>query len=177
MRRMGNWYLLNDEELQKKISLLGYDVLVGDEVSNSKIINKFRRFRSNICKVLMNQKCLAGVGNYMKSEILYQTKVDPFIDITDLSDEKIIEIYKFSRKIAKQAYEYGGATLYTFTGLSGDKTDFKDTLKVYSKSVCPLGHKIFKENTPDNRTTHWVPEIQRPTKKLDQKKQYPKRKR
>ena len=151
-RRIGNWYYLDQKQLNSKLKQLGFDVLTGKEQSKKDIVQQFRRFRSNICKILLNQKCLAGVGNYMKSEILFTCKIDPFVTISDLSDEQLYQLYQHSRIIAQEAFKAG-------------KTNFKDFLKVYHKDHCPTGEKVVwipKDKSHDRRSTFWVPSIQRP---------------
>jgi formamidopyrimidine-DNA glycosylase len=164
--KMGNFYYLNQKELDKKLNDLGFDVLIGEINTSKQVVKQFKRFRSNICKVLLNQKCLAGIGNYMKSEILFLCKIDPYLNVVDLSDDQIYDIYKCSRKIASNAYSLISEDSYK----SGT---FKDSLSVYQKSFCPSGEKVIrisKEDSPDNRATFWVKSIQRPSNKIVLKK-------
>ena len=161
--RIGYWEVYpSKKELTTKLKKLGPDIMSELPLDNSEILKCFRRFRSNICKVLLNQKCFAGIGNYMKSEILYHTKTDPHLNIVDISDDKLIEMYNFSRELAKKAFKHTlkNSSFYSFSGLSGDQSPFKKTLTVYGKSVCPRGYQVLKIVTPDKRGTYWVPELQ-----------------
>ena len=72
----------------------------------------------------------------------------------------LYRIYKAARDVASAAYAAGGASLYTYIDLHGDRTPFKDTLEVYDRTVDPLGHKVQRLATPDGRITHWVEAIQ-----------------
>ncbi len=156
--RMGNFYYLDKIGLNKKLGELGFDVLTGKEQNKETIVKQFRRFRSNICKVLLNQKCLAGIGNYMKSEILFSCKIDPYLGVGDLTDNQIYQLYQHSRKLAQIAYEAGQIS-------NGSYVDKKDILNVYKKEYCPSGEKvthILKDKSPDGRSTFWVKSIQRP---------------
>ena len=54
-----------------------------------KIIKNKRVSEKTLPEVLMNQKKISGVGNYLKSEILYASKISPYRLIKDLTDSEI----------------------------------------------------------------------------------------
>ena len=39
--------------------------------------------------------------------------------------------------------------------------NYSSQFLVYNQKSDPDGHEVIKEKTPDGRTTHWVPEVQR----------------
>ena len=41
---------------------------------------------------MMEQKIISGIGNYLKSEILYQSRISPHVLIHDLPDDKLREL-------------------------------------------------------------------------------------
>ena len=175
IRRFGNWrYFGSYSEMEReKLSKLGADILSAT-VPPETVVRLFRKYNhKNVCQVLMDQRVLSGPGNYIKSEILYECKVDPNCTVNSLSDDKLIELYRAANHIANAAYSSGGASLYTYTGMNGDQSDFKNTLKVYGRSTDPYGRKIevIPENkSPDGRTTYWVPTAIYPLKKISLKK-------
>lgn len=165
IRRFGRWTFTKDTELlSKKLKTLGHDPLNDPKLSNDKIIDTFRKYNSkNICKALMSQKLIAGVGNYIMSEILYESKVCPLASIENIPDENLIIIYKTIREIASNAYKHGGASLYTYSGMHGDQTEFKNELKVYNRKLDPLGNVVTRipdKESPDKRSKFWVKEVQ-----------------
>jgi DNA-formamidopyrimidine glycosylase len=163
VRRFGHWDYMERVDLTKKLQSLGSDILQ-ETLPSDMIIKNFRKHnKMNVCKCLMDQRTLAGIGAYIKSEILYMAKINPYSSIKDLSDIDLTNLYYAAKDIAKRAYEAGGASLYTYTGINGDKTDFKNTLQVYGKLTDPHGNsveKISDADSPDKRATHWVPNIQ-----------------
>lgn len=164
VRRLGLWHLLTKSELDREIAKMGVD-LVSNELTDTEILARLRHYNHlNVCKLLMDQhKALSGVGNYLKAEALYHAQIYPYACIKDLDDTTLLSMYHYVRNLARAAYEQGGASLYTFTGIAGDKSDFKFSLKVYGRKVDPLGHpvnKIKDLESPDRRTTHWVPAVQ-----------------
>jgi len=163
IRRFGTWEYLQPADLQKKLKTIGSD-LIDEELTREQAVNLMRKYNNkNICAALMGQKMLGGVGNYMKAEILYDCKIWPFAKICDLSDDELHNIYLASRDIAYRAYTYGGAALYTYTGMNGDQSDFKTQLRIYNRRNDPKGNPVEIINdkmSPDKRTTHWVPAVQ-----------------
>lgn len=163
-RRFGHVWYLTPREFQKQMSQLGPCILATEILSDAEVVKLFRkRNHTNICKVLMEQDTISGVGAYIKAEILYACKVHPLAAVKDLSDETLVALYHAARDVAHRAYVAGGASLYTYTGISGDRSDFKDELAVYGKSHDPLGNLVVRipdSESPDKRATHWVPELQ-----------------
>lgn len=164
MRNFGTFKFIHGRQLlDKKLKELGADVLteeytleyVKKNLGNSKLASK------TIVEVLMNQKKFCGIGNYLKSEILYATNISPHRKLADLTDSDIQNIFKHSREIAKASYGNGGGSAGDFSDLNSKKGNYKFQMKVYNKDKDPLSNKVKKETTKDKRTTHWVPELQK----------------
>lgn len=167
IRRFGRFDVYYSKaDLEKKLGKLGHDPLSEEILDNTNIIAKFRRHNhQNICKALMEQELFAGVGNFIKSETLYEAKISPHAFVSDIDDKSLLALYEAIKKIAKEDYESGGCALYTFSGVQGDQSDFKDTLKVYGhegKKDCNgyVIKRIPEALSPDKRSTFWVPEVQ-----------------
>jgi len=154
-------FLDSKRELDIKLSELGPDFLNDDEFDEAlftKILRK--RNKSNISTVLMNQKIISGIGNYLKSEILYAARINPHRSVASLTEENINKIYTEGRRIIKASYRLGGTSKKDYVHLDGSKGNFQDFLKVYGKKEDKLGNKIIAEKTKDGRTTYWVPNLQ-----------------
>ena len=68
------------EETNKKLLELGPDPLTHDisiEQFRTRLFKKNKKGEKTICEALMNQKTVAGVGNYIKAEVLWLSKVSP----------------------------------------------------------------------------------------------------
>lgn len=165
MRRFGSWTISDQRSvLNKKLRTLGPDMLTSPPIPDQEFIRIFRTYNSdNICKVLMGQKAVSGIGNYMKAEVLYECRISPWANVSCLSDSTLIALHKAIREIARKAYSGHGASLYTYAGTRREKGSFQDILKVYGKSHDPEGRvvEVIAENkSPDRRTTHYVPSVQ-----------------
>lgn len=160
VRRFGNIEFMNFEKLLKKLESVGPDMLNSD-VSFELFLSKISKNpNKNICKALMDQKVISGVGNYIKSEALYRAGISPHHSVKDIPLNKLESLCTWIKTICRKSYEQGGATLATYTDMDNNHGDFVFSFNVYSKDTDPLGNIVIRETTADNRTTHWVPEIQ-----------------
>lgn len=165
-RRFGSWtFTDNVALLDAKLAKLGIDPLdTSVSLTDSDLISRFRvRNSQNICKALMGQELIAGVGSYIKAETLYTAKIHPLALIKDIPDDALLTLYKAIQTIAQDAYIAGGASLYTYTGMHGDKSEFKTTLKVYGRTKDDLGNAVERipdSKSPDKRSIFWVPSVQ-----------------
>ena len=153
-------FVYGRHELLKKLSSLGVDLL-SQEVTNENFLEKMRRHDSkNICKVVMNQSVLAGVGNYIKAEALWMTRMNPNKAVSDFEDFQLLELKEALQEIMKSSYSHGGATFLTHTDFSGYKGEYTGRFLCYNRKIDAEGHKVIKTKTPDGRTTHWSVERQ-----------------
>jgi len=103
--------LVRVEELSAhKTSELGPDLL-GDEFDLAEAARRFfepiHRERQ-VGDLLMDQTVLAGIGNILKSEILFQAGVHPVRLAQQLSLHEFEHIVDLSRHYMRRAYETGG---------------------------------------------------------------------
>ncbi len=148
------------ESFHKKLNSIGPDLL-NDRVQE----NMFRTIlqtqkKKTIVEVLMNQKLVSGIGNYLKAECLYASRISPHRLCSSLSREEISTLFKNCRDIIKMSYDLGGATIQTYRQPGGEPGEFSRRFAIYGHKKDPQGREVIKEKTKDGRTTHWVPEIQ-----------------
>jgi len=160
-RNFGNWNFWNDKQnLDKKLSELGVDILLEHDLTKEEVVSLFRQKNDwEITKSLMSQKILAGVGNYLKAEGLYEAKIYPYAKVSDLTDTRLYILYKSLVRWAKYAYIVQAKNANAIH--EGSYQDFRSKMNIYSKDTDPLGNTITRStNTKDGRTTHWVKEVQ-----------------
>lgn len=118
-----------------------------------------RRYpKKQICAFLMDQQHFAGIGNYLKAEILYFARIRPNKTIAEITDQELETIRQQSLRIIVASYLRQGHTSRTYRGLDGVSGTFQ--VVIYNKSHDPLGNPIVKQEFGDKRTTHWVPNVQ-----------------
>ena len=160
IRRFGTLIFMHDEsELSRRLKGIGPDMLDPDTtlLDFQKAIS---HRRIPICRALMDQKILGGVGNYIKAEALYRARISPHRICSELTLEELQRLYDVTRWIMAKSLEQGGATFSTYSDMDGGEGSFPFYFHVYMKSACPLGYPVLREETEDGRTTHWVPQIQ-----------------
>ena len=104
-------------------------------------------------ELMSDQKLLiSGIGNYLKSEILYACKIAPMREIIHIHADRWRAIFKNSKKIS---------TKMTKALASKDIAAYESSMSVYSKKLDPYGHTVKTYSNKLGRTVHWVPEVQK----------------
>ena len=146
--------------LVKKLGSLGPDMLAED-VSDDLFIKRLRTKNNwNICKALMNQSVVSGIGNYIKAESLWLSEISPERLVRDLSDSERSVLNECTKQIMRTSYDSGGATFLTHKNFGGIKGDYSSRFLCYNRKIDAEGNVVLKTKTPDGRTTHWAPDKQ-----------------
>ena len=148
------------QSLFDKLRLLGPDLL-NDKIDASFFVQRLREKDDwNITKALMNQKLFAGIGNYVKSESLWLSEINPMLSINEISDETLEKLYNAVTSILHESYKSGGATFLTHKNFSGKIGDYSSRFLCYNRKIDAEGNEVIKTQTPDGRMTHWAPQRQ-----------------
>jgi endonuclease-8 len=94
------------------IEKLGPDVLHPD-TSYEDIIAQFRdeSFKNRkLTTLLLDQGFVSGIGNYLRSEIMFYAKVDPHKKLRAYSDDEKEALAKATVKLTERSYNTGGIT-------------------------------------------------------------------
>jgi formamidopyrimidine-DNA glycosylase len=160
-----NWGLVDvfftKNSFDEKMKEIGPD-WINDNITYDFFKSKitYSRIKNNqIVQFLMNQKYISGIGNYLKAEILYNSKIRPDRLLQDLSETDIINLYNSCVQIVKLSLESNGLTIKDYHTPCGETGSF-DTC-VYNKKKDPLGNDVITGKFKDaERTTHWCPSVQ-----------------
>ena len=106
--------------------------VMSDQWNQRTALAKVRAFpRAEIADVLLDQAIFAGVGNIIKNEVLFRTRVSPFAKVRTIPARKL-------RAIAADARTFSFRFLELRRIFS-----LRKNLEVYGRSVCPrCGGKI-----------------------------------
>jgi len=81
--------------LEKKLKELGPDIL--DDKTTFELFKKQIRKKVNenkaIGNVIVNQKMISGIGNYLRADALWMAKLSPFRKVQDISDDELKLLY------------------------------------------------------------------------------------
>jgi len=163
IRRFGRVEFAKEfNEIEDILKDLGPDV-VNDKGFLFKTFSEIaeKKKKLNITKFLMNQHIISGIGNYLKSEILYESRISPHRTVGSLDKSELKELYINIKKIPQLSLQFNGMSKSDYKDIDGKKGDFEKFLKVYCRLKDNDGNKIIKEKTKDSRTTYWVPDLQK----------------
>lgn len=158
---------LTDRELARHRSLrsLGPDLL--DAAFDP--IEVMRRIRAHpataVSDVLLDQRVVAGIGNVLKSEILFGAGVDPFSRVDRLSDDDLRRIIDVARELLRANVLTADQTLSPAVGRRTTRSlDPGSKLWVYGrggKACRRCGTTVVaRKSGADARLTYWCPRCQ-----------------
>lgn len=124
------------------LSKLGLDVL--DELTTvSQIVERLhdRRFhRRRLVSLLLDQHFLCGLGNYLRSEVLFVARVHPTFRPLDCSEAQLLKLAEASIQVTLQSYLSNGIT---------NDLQLAQTLKDQGKRRYEYRHYVFgRQNQP-----------------------------
>lgn len=114
-----------DDGLGPDLLSLDEEWLPAEQVQRSKRATK---------AVLLDQSVVAGVGNYLADETLWQNKIDPRQPAMENSEKKWRGLYKGAKDLALRTLESGGVSLRDYVGVDGQEGQGEDLLQVYGRA-------------------------------------------
>ncbi len=171
-RNFGTIIISNKNNLDKKLKILGADIFNKEHLNI--FIDRLNKKRDDtmICNALLEQKVIAGCGNYLRAEALYIAKISPFRTIKDLSENEITILYDILVQLAWYYYnEKKGREINIIDNKYKLSADYKKQgpskykpadgfFHVYRQKYDRLGNKVLTKEI-NNRTIHYVPNIQK----------------
>lgn len=155
-RELGKMSIASGEELKKVLADLGPDVLESDEEIILNRLKEYHHSRMKIGNLIVDQKVLAGVGNYLRADILYLARIAPETRTCDIPEKKLSDLAAAILKVCRDSYQANGNTIRDYKHLSGIG-EYQPL--IYGKEADAEGREVQKI-TMSNRTVYWVPEVQ-----------------
>jgi endonuclease-8 len=123
-----------DSDLKKKLTF-DFDIL-NPAWNIAKVIATVKKHpAATIDDILLDQSIFAGVGNIIKNETLYLSRILPTKKVKDISVKKLVEIACNARIYSQQFLE------------QYDDYELRKRWSVYHKKECPQGHPIVRKKT------------------------------
>ena len=153
--------------LEKKLRELGADML--DESTTFEVFKKVMSKKANkgkaIGNVLVNQRLVSGVGNYLRADALWMARISPFRKVGELSDVELERIYKSIRALMWGDLAPEDALKKGYIGADFKiPHDYGREFFVYMQEKDLDGRKVVKEELYEGsqkRNIYWVPEVQK----------------
>ena len=150
------------KEHAAKLRSLGPDVLedppLTPELFAERILMKPHR---TISEALMDQRCVSGIGNYLKAECLYRSGISPIRVVVHLEPAEIEKLWAEVILASRESYSDQGASIRTYKTVDDSNGSGQFQFRVYGKKQCPSGHTTRRDETPDGRASWWCPQCQK----------------
>tara|TARA_Y100000034_G_scaffold122952_1_gene169085 strand:+ start:857 stop:1612 length:756 start_codon:yes stop_codon:yes gene_type:complete len=140
-------FIYGQNVFKHKLDSLGPDMLTNPPTYEEFEVRLDTKPYWPICKALLDQGVISGVGNYVKAESLYRARIYPKAPVSSLSSAELRKLHAEIKMVLQEAYTKG--------------TD-RNFFQAYGKKTDILGNPVVKEDCGDGRTTHWVPALQGP---------------
>jgi formamidopyrimidine-DNA glycosylase len=153
-RRLGRVWLGTSPDRDPRVKRLGRDAF-DDLPSSAELRAAFGRRKIPIKAVLLDQGLLAGIGNWIADEVLYQSRIAPTRSTASLDDAEVAALRRAIRSVLKRAVEVDAnherfPRSWLFEHRWGGSRGAEQI----------AGQRIVREQI-GGRTTAWVPTRQR----------------
>jgi formamidopyrimidine-DNA glycosylase len=150
MRKLGGLWLAHDsDEVATVLGPLGPDALA---VRRREFLERLARKRGRVKAALMDQRFVAGLGNILVDEIVWQARVHPATPVDGLSETQRDQLFTRMRNVVRRAVE---------------RHDYLDRNVRWLSHVrgrpgarCPRGHESLARTVIAGRTTYYCPSCQ-----------------
>lgn len=150
--------IFNDNNLIKKLNTIGEDIMDESttfDIFKNKIMKK-NNLEKIIATVLVNQKVISGIGNYLRADILWLSKISPFRKVKDLDDNDLQNIYNNAKLLTCGEYYKNAKNKLP--------SDYNRNFFIYDSEYNIYDYKVLTKQLVESgqkRTVYWVDEIQK----------------
>ena len=110
----------------------------------------------------MNQKIISGIGNYLRSDILWLSRISPFRKVKKLSEKELESIYNNSRKLTWENYDLKkGIKNKIIQKKDIFPSNFNRIFFVYMCEKDIYDNPVIVENLNGDRKIYWCPKYQK----------------
>ncbi len=150
MRRLGGaWLARNGDELRALLADLGPDAL---EVERAEFLTRLSSRRGGVKAALMDQSFVAGVGNLLADEILWQARLHPRRRIEDIDAVGRSRLFRIMHRVLRTAVE-------RFDYLE-TRTRWLNHVRGLPRARCPRCRTPLARETVTGRTAYFCPACQ-----------------
>lgn len=166
-RRFGHFYILNNDNFNKKFNSLPIDISSKEFTLEYFSLILFSNAEKIIKPFLLDQNFFPGVGNYIASEICARGGILPTRPCGSLDSSEILKTYGSFKTVLDQALNTGGTTFGGgYRDTTGSKGEGVKNLVVFYQTHCQMclseniKTKVVK-TTMNTRGTYHCPRCQK----------------
>lgn len=98
-RRFSSVDIFNEKQHKKSLDELGTDILT-KKFTLTVFKDALKDSSRNVSALLMDQSVFSGIGNYIRNDALYLSKIKPTRKVSDISDDEAETLYNKIRFVA-----------------------------------------------------------------------------
>lgn len=132
VRKFAKIELQKTENLLKELEDLGPEPLE-KSFTFEKFKEALQRKKGKIKQILMKPEVIAGIGNIYASEALWQAKIHPEKDVSDLSSRDFKNLYRSIKKVLELGVKFGGESFSDYRKPDGSKGGFDSERRAYKR--------------------------------------------
>ncbi len=152
------------EELDKKLDSIGSDIMDPDLSFSEFEEHMQSQPNKPIGNVLMNQKLISGVGNYLRSDGLWVAKISPFRKVKDIDSTEMKRLFQALRSLVWNKYDRKkGLRLRIVKARDKYPAKYGRSFFVFVQDTDIYGNKVTKQKLYEGsqvRHVHWVKDYQ-----------------
>ncbi len=159
-RKFGRLWLVAD--LEEIVGKLGPEPLDG-AFTPLNLAARLRDRTAPIKAVLLDQTCIAGIGNIYADEALFVARIDPRRPANSLDHGDVLRLHAAIRSVLAEAIRAGGSTLRNYRPPVTGRGRFQDEFQVVRRAgqPCPVCGTPIARIRLAQRSTHFCPQCQR----------------
>jgi len=150
MRKLGGVWLAHDaDEVHRILGPLGPDAL---DLTRRRFLELLARRRGGVKAALMDQSLLAGVGNLIADEALWQARIHPKRRVETLTEDERSRLHAAIRTVIRESIRHGGHIPH--------KRSWLVSARGRPGATCPRCGTLLSRTEVGGRTTYFCPSCQ-----------------
>ncbi len=124
---------------------------------------RLRKHRGMVKPLLLRQDVVAGIGNIVADEMLWEARIHPKRRVHTLKDAEIMRLFRAMKNVFRRGIKAQGSTLRDWTDPLGESGKFQKYFRVYGRGgeKCPRSRTPIKRMVVGGRGTWICPRCQR----------------
>jgi formamidopyrimidine-DNA glycosylase len=153
--------MTSEEQLEAKLATLGPDIMSPETTFEEFAAGIKRQKTKDIGTAIVNQKYVSGIGNYLRADALWLSKISPFKKVSVLTEEELKKLFYNSRLLVWGLYNREeGIKLKIIAKKDKLPEDYDRPFFVYFQDKDIYGNPVKKEESfegSQKRFIYWVP--------------------
>ena len=164
-RTFGKFWLVGDncppEKIITGLQKLGPEPFA-PEFTIDYFLSRLSKSRRQIKTLLLDQNCIAGIGNIYADESLFQSQIHPTTIASEITPKQAEKLRQAIIDVLQKSISAGGTTFSDFLQITGVNGNYGGMALVYGRKDQPChvcGTKISKIKI-NGRSSHFCPQCQ-----------------